>query len=120
MLNNIGKFNFSFAMASKVKENLQEQLSTVESRIEKIVDHFTLNDAPILRFILNMNPDRDDLKKLSKALDRLSDLVQLHSSLSSKMAVVSTAEDDPNWFALAFGDFEEDVDKGIQDIFKEQ
>lgn len=120
MSNDIEKFSFSFAMASKAKENLQEHLSTVESRIDKIVDHFTLNDAPILKFILNMNPDRDDLKKLSKALDRLSDLVEVHNSLSSKIAVINAAESDPNWFALAFGDFEDDIDKGIQEIFREQ
>lgn len=120
MSTNIEKFNFSFAMAAKAKDSLEEQLNTVQARIDKIVDHFTINDAPILRFILNMDPDRDDLKKLSKALDRLSDLIEIYNSLSSKLAVINAAEKDPNWFALAFGDFESDIDQGLDELFKDQ
>jgi len=120
MSSNIESFNFSFAMAAKAKDSLEEQVSSVESRIEKIVDHFTINDAPILKFILNMNPTREDLKKLSKALDRLSDLVEIYNTLDSKLSVINAAEKDPNWFALAFGDFKEDIDKGIEQILTEE
>lgn len=120
MNDKIDKFQFSFAMASKAKENIEEQLDSVEIRISKIVEHFTLNDVPILRFILNMDPSRDDLKKLSKALDRLSDLVEIQNSLSSKLSVINAAEKDPNWFALAFGDFESDIDQSLKKILEEE
>jgi hypothetical protein len=87
-------------------------------RIEtKIVDHFTIGDTPILRFILNMDPTRDDLKKLSKALDRLADIVETYESLATKLSVIKAAESDPNWFALAFGDFENEIDEDIEKFF---
>jgi hypothetical protein len=120
MTDKIDRFSFSFTMASKAKESLEEQLSTVNSRIEKIVDHFTINDLPILRFILNMDPSKDDLKKVAKAIDRLSDLVEIENSISSKLAVITTAEKDPNWFALAFGDFESEIDEGLKKIFEQE
>jgi archaellum component FlaC len=117
MNDKLNNFRFSFEMAAKAKEDIQEQLSAIDERIYKIVDHFTINDVPILKYILNMDPSKDELKKLSKAIDRLADLVDVHSSLSAKLAVVSTAEKDPNWFALAFGDFESDIDSGLEQLF---
>jgi len=115
----IENFRFSFEMAAKAKEDIEGQLDIVQSRISKIVDHFTIGDTPILRFILTLDPSKDELKKVSKAMDRLSDLIDIQHSLSSKLAVVKTAEKDPNWFALAFGDFQNDIDAGLQELFKQ-
>lgn len=120
MSEEIKNFNFSFAMAAKSREGLQEQLDGLSERIEKIIDHFTINDMPVLKFILNMSPSRDELKKLSKALDRLSDLVQLHNDIEAKLAVICHAEADPNWFALAFGDFESDLDRNLKQILEQE
>lgn len=116
-MSNIDKFHFSFEMASKVKKQLEDEASVLKQRIDKIVDHFTIKDTPILRFILNMEPNRDDLKKLSKALDRLADIVQVYEGLMTKISVVKAAESDPNWFALAFGDFEKEIDQDIERFF---
>jgi len=116
-MTSIDKFNFSFEMASKVKKQLEDEASVLKQRIDKIVDHFTINDTPILRFILNMDANRDDLKKLSKALDRLADIVQIYEGIMTKLSVVKAAESDPNWFALAFGDFEKEIDQDIQTFF---
>jgi len=120
MSDKIDKFSFSFEMASKAKSSIEEQLSSVDSRINKIVDHFTINDAPVLRLILNMDPSRDELKKMAKAMDRLSDLIDIHSSLSSKLSVINAAENDPNWFALAFGDFETEIDDSLKKILEQE
>lgn len=120
MPDKIDKFRFSFEMAAKAKESIEEQLDAVDARISKIVEHFTLNDTPILRFILNMDPSREDLKKLGKAMERLSDLVDVHATLSSKLSVINAAEKDPNWFALAFGDFETEIDDSLKKILEQE
>lgn len=120
MSDKIDKFRFSFEMAARAKGSIEEQLDNVDARISKIVEHFTLNDAPVLKFILSMDPSRDDLKKLSKAMDRLSDLVEIHSTLSSKLSVINAAEKDPNWFALAFGDFETEIDDSLKKILEQE
>jgi hypothetical protein len=116
-MSNIDKFNFSFEMASKAKKELEDNTFVLKQRIDKIVDHFTIGDTPILRFILNMDPSKDDLKKLSKALDRLGDIVEVYESLVTKLSVIKAAESDPHWFALAFGDFESEVDQDIEKFF---
>jgi len=67
-LDKIKKFNFSFDMVSKSKGELQEQRDAVKERIDKIVGHFTIDDVPILSYILHVTSSRVELKKLSKAL----------------------------------------------------
>jgi hypothetical protein len=113
----IKSFRFSFDMASKSKSNIQNEVQNLKDRIDKIIDHFTVNDMPILRLILNVTEEHDDLKKLSKALDRLADLTGHYNSLVRKLNVIEQAESDPNWFALAFGDFQQDVEDGINKFF---
>lgn len=116
-LDKIKKFNFSFDMVSKSKGELQEQRDAVKERIDKIVSHFTIDDVPILSYILHVTSSRVELKKLSKALDRLSDLAEIHTSINNKLKVIEAAESDPNWFALAFGDFDQEIDTDIEKFF---
>ena len=72
---------------------------------------------PIIRFILNMTHDKEIIKGISKALDRVSDLVEHHDNLSSKLKVIEHAEQDPSWFAYTFGDFSSSIDNDLKDIF---
>lgn len=115
--NKIKSFNFSFDMVSKTKSQIEDEASVLRDRIDKIIDHFSVNDVPILKFILNVTDSRNDLKKLSKALDRLADLTEHHNSLVKKLNVIEQAEADPTWFALAFGDFKQEVEDGIEKFF---
>lgn len=115
--NNIKSFNFSFDMVSKTKSEIEDEAVILKERIDKIIDHFSINDVPILKFILNVTEARNDLKKLSKALDRLADLTEHHNSLVRKLNVIEQAEADPTWFALAFGDFKQEVEDGIEKFF---
>lgn len=119
-LDNIKKFSFSFDMVSKSKAELQEQRDAVKERIDKIVNHFTIDDVPILSYILHVTNSRVELKKLSKALDRLADLTELNTSLNNKLKVIEAAESDPNWFALAFGDFDQEIDLDIEKFFTQE
>jgi hypothetical protein len=85
-------------------------------RIDKIVDHFTLDDMPVIKFILNISENREDLKKVGKALDRVADLIEARNELVPKLKIIELAEKDPNWFALTFGDFSVDVDLELDNI----
>lgn len=109
-------FYFNLDSSKIVKKELEIQVSNLNDRIDKIVDHFTLDDIPIIRFILGQSHDKDELKKLAKALDRVADLVELKDKLIEKLQVIKTAEKDPNWFALTFGDFSVNVDLELDDI----
>lgn len=112
-LNPIKNFRFNLNASKDVKDQLQSQIETLTDRIDKIADNITLDDMPIIRAILNVSHDREGLKKVAKALDRVADLIDARDQLVPKLKVIETAEQDPNWFAWTFGDFSEDVEFDI-------
>ena len=115
-INSFNSFYFNLESSKSVKKELENQISLLTDRIDKIVDHFTLDDMPVIKFILNISEDREELKKIGKALDRVSDLIQARNELIPKLRVIETAEKDPNWFALTFGDFAADIDLELDNI----
>jgi hypothetical protein len=56
------------------------------------------------------------LKKLSKAVDRLSDLMEIFTQLNSKLTMIKTMQEHPHWFTNAFADFSKEVERDI-DVF---
>lgn len=112
----INSFYFNLENSKTIKGELESQIENLNERIEKIVDHFTLDDVPIIKFILNVSHDKTELKKIAKALDRVADLIEVRDKIVPKLQVINTAESDPNWFALAFGNFSQDIDFGIDSI----
>jgi hypothetical protein len=114
---NLDKFTFSLNASKPVKKQIESELNNLQTRIEKISDAVTVGDMPLVRFILQASHDRKELKKLAKAIDRVADLIEIHDKLQNKLNVIEIAEKDPNWFALAFGDFSEQLDKDILSIF---
>jgi hypothetical protein len=112
----IDTFPFSFNSGKNAKRNLETQLEQINSRVEKIVDHFVFNDIPIVHFVLKATSQKNDLKKLSKAIDRLADLVQIQEELSNKLAVINALEADPVWFTTTFSDYSAEIDRDLSDI----
>ena len=75
------KFTFSMKLAAETGKDISKKVDTLNERIEKISDTITINEMPIIKAILNVTRSKSDLKKLAKALDRLSDIIELHDSL---------------------------------------
>ena len=71
---------------------------------------------PVIRFILNISENREELKKVGKALDRVADLIEARNELLPKLKIIELAEKDPNWFALTFGDFSVSLDLELDNI----
>lgn len=112
-LSPIKSFYYNLDQSKDTKNQIESKLFTLEERIEKIVDHFTLNDMPVVRFILNISEDKQELKNIAKALDRVADLIEIRNQLLPKLQVIKLAETDPNWFANTFGDFSADLDLNL-------
>ena len=106
-------FPFSFSASQNTKKELEHNLQEITSRIEKIVEHFVIEDIPIIMYILKVTKDRNTLKKMAKAIDRLADLVHVEDQLSSKLNVIKTLENDPDWFTYAFSDYSSEIDRDI-------
>lgn len=112
-------FVFSFDKARSALPELQKINETLEERIEKIVssEKFFISDYPILRQIMMLSPDKNQLKLLSKALDRLSELVDSQKTINQKLVVFKMLQEDPDWFTLSFGDFSKEIDSDLQSLF---
>jgi len=115
-ISSIDKFPFSVKAGKSVKRDLETQLNQIDSRIDKIIDHFIFQDIPIIMYVLKATRDKNDLKKLSKAIDRVADLVQAQDDLSSRLNVINTLEADPTWFATTFSDYSDEIDRDLNYI----
>lgn len=112
----IKNFRYNLDSSKEVKKQLESNIDKLNDRIDKIVDNITVDDAPILKFILNLTEDKQDLKKLARALDRIADLIDLRNQLLPKLQVIKMAEKEPNWFANTFGDFSSDIESQLDQL----
>ena len=118
MNNDFTQFNFSFELVEKTKQELETSYQKLLDRISNITESekFFINGFPVLKNIVTLNPKKQDLKKIAKALDRLSDLLEAFEEIDNKITLVNTVQNDPHWFAWAFGDFSKDVDTAIDQL----
>lgn len=119
---NLHQFNFSFALAEKAKAEIEQEHEKILERISNIAESekFYINGFPVLKNIIHLNPKKQDLKKLAKAIDRLSDLIEIFEELDSKINLINTVQKNPNWFAWTFGDFSQDIDATINQLFNSE
>jgi hypothetical protein len=117
----VSDFTFSFNSLYSAKDEIQSQYDALEQRIYSIVDSekFYINNVPVLQHILVLSPKKKDLKLLAKAIGRLADLVEVHSSLQSKLSVIEAVQKDPNWFAWTFADHDVDIEKEFTSLFND-
>lgn len=115
-LSSIDKFPFSIKAGQSAKKDLESQLDSVNERIDKIVDHFIFSDIPILHFVLKATNQKSDLKKLSKAIDRIADLIEVQTDLNQRLSVIKILESDPIWFTSTFSDYSDEIDRDISFI----
>jgi hypothetical protein len=120
MSDNLKNFNFSFSLAKNAKKELESEHLAISSRIDAIVDSekFNINGFPVLKNIMILNPTKNDLKKIGKALDRLGDLIEVFNDLDKKINVINTLHENPTWFAWSCGDFTQEIEQDIESLFK--
>lgn len=116
--NGLNNFNFSFSYAQNARKELQEIHSSLNDRISNIVDSekFFINGFPVIKNLVHLNPSKSDLKRLSKALDRLGDLMEAFQEIDKKLTTMTTLSEDPSWFAWACGDFAQEIDQGLESL----
>jgi DNA repair exonuclease SbcCD ATPase subunit len=119
---NITDFNFSFQLAQKAKQELENEHQTILERITNITESekFFINGFPVLKNIIQLQPKKADLKKIAKAIERLADLLEVYQELDNKVSVIKTVQEHPNWFAWTFGDFSKEIEKDLESFFMEE
>jgi len=116
-INSYDKFPFSAKASLSVQSELQSQLETLNERIEKIASNVIVGDMPLVKFVLQTSHNKNELKKFAKAVDRVAYLIEAVDQLESKLKIIETAQKDPEWFAFAFGDFSQEIDNDLSEIF---
>lgn len=115
-------FLFSFSSAAKAEKELQRDFDALSQRIGAIVeaDKFMVQGFPVLKHLVALQPTKEELKKLAKAVDRIADLLELFNQLNAKLTMIKTMQEHPHWFTDTFADFakeiERDIDKLLEDI----
>lgn len=114
-------FLFSFSSAARAEKELQSEFDTLANRINNIVesDKFFVQGFPVLKNILALQPSKDELKRLSKAVDRLAELMDVFGQLNSKLSMIKTMQEYPYWFTSTFADFPKEVERGIDKLLLE-
>lgn len=117
------QFLVDLSLTEDAKKENQLLINSYESRIDKIIDAFTINDQPVIKFILQMTHDKDELKNLAKGLDRVADLQEVLDELQQRQGILEYVEKDPTWFAAALADLASEVDthltnEQLEDLLK--
>jgi hypothetical protein len=114
----VENFTFTLAGVSHAREQIGLQRDALYSRIDKIIENFQLDGKPVIAWILNLGHDKEQLKGVSKGLDRVADLINDLDDLERKEITLETAESHPDWFAGALGDFSTVVETALTDFIK--
>lgn len=116
----VRKFVFSLDAAKGAKEDLGLQLEAAEQRLQAIIDKcaVTMNGQPfpLIDKILTLTHDPDELKVLAKGLERVASFIADLDDLQQKAKILELIDKDPSWLTWAFGDFEDEIEKGLQSL----
>lgn len=112
-------FLFSFSSVATAQSEIQKEFDALNERIQAIVESekFHVQNFPVLRNIIALQPDKAELKKLSKALDRLGDLMESYATLNARLNMVKMMQEHPTWFTSTFADYEGEIDRSLDKFF---
>lgn len=115
---NRNEFIFSFAEALKASKNLEQDFENIDERIQKIVNEpkFFIGKIPILSYIIELGPTKNELLKISKACERLAQLIEVRSEIMRKLSVANVAREDPDWLYSTFANIYKEIPDDISEV----
>lgn len=118
----VNTFTFTTKGVEDIKKDCDLQLSALGERIKRISDKFTvtMNGQPfnLIDKILDVCRDEDELKGLSKGLDRVAEIIAKYDALDARVKILDVISEDPNWLMWAFGNFEAELEKDLASLDK--
>lgn len=109
-------FVFSFDMIQDAERDLDLRIEAAEEAINKIVDICTIKTAmqpepwQIIRSILQLCTDKEELKQLGKGLMKVAPIVEELDELKKRSNFIKLAHDQQSWVMSSFGDFSPEFD----------
>lgn len=105
-------FKFDIKASEDTKKELKSEIEALEERLSRLTrrKELEIKGIPILPQLIGITQDEQELRRLGKALIRVSELVPRLEYLNKKLTVIETAETDPRWIMATFGDFSSEVE----------
>jgi hypothetical protein len=110
------KFRFDLAAAADATKDNNKFLQEYKERIKNLGRETSIDGFNILEAILGISQDKEALKRLSQALVRAAELQEVVDVLERRQQCLTLADEDPEWFALAFGDHLESVEQALLEL----
>jgi hypothetical protein len=114
------RFTFDTSVSNVHYNELVSQYQTLEERISRLINEPTIDGNPIIQFIFKMtDPEPNDLAICGRALIRLAEIYPEFQKLKEKISFMKYARLNPDVAALAFGDFDADIENLLNETSKE-
>ena len=109
-------FTFSHVMAKEAVSALDQELTQLRERVDKIVDLVVWeNDQfgriEVLKSLLRLGPNPEDMRLLAKCLDRIADIYPRMKEAESRASVAKFITEQPDWFTATFANLSAEVDE---------
>jgi hypothetical protein len=110
------RFMFSTTAAEDSEKDLELRINALEQRLATLDERCALmthhgHPMPVLRQILAIGKDPEDITRLAKGLERAAQLDTELEELTRRLEIINAVKKEPNWFASVFADFADDVEK---------
>lgn len=110
----LSRFTFNLESLEHTAEDLDLQLEAWDTKISRLIEKYQItcggHQFPVIAKILELTHDEEELVGVAKALERVAHHIQVLDRLEKQKAVIEYAQQDSDWFAWAFGDFNDDIE----------
>lgn len=103
------KFVFSLRAGAESRADITQRIAAIEERVDRIVNSVQIEEGQLMAPILRLTQNEADLRQLGEALVRVAPMMGELARYRAQLSVFQLAEDDPNFFMWAFGDFTDET-----------
>ena len=96
---------------SKSISDIDGKIRHLDDRIQRLIEKFTVNNMPLMEFVLNFANDPEELLPFAEGLDRAAKLSKLRKELQAKRLTLSSLKENPSWFMGELNDFSTEIDE---------
>lgn len=113
-------FMFSLDVSLEAAKQTQELKAKYDKAMDEILDSVVISGFPILKQILMLTRDPDDLQLISDGLGRLVKVISGHDELVKRQDILEYAKANPEWFAFAFADVTASMDSDLEKLYDKE
>lgn len=112
-------FTFSLRTGEDQKKDVSLRLDALQERLTTLDRKSALRgegdrEVPVIRAILSLTKDPEQLEILAKTLDRVAKILPQIEELEQKKSVMDILTKNPQWFAAQYGDFSQDIEAFLE------